>query len=98
MSGFYTTQSEKMPFQVPDKHVGWEHTLWLYTCSDGQTSSGTREPVSFPAGGGQNSRLFRFSRKYFIPIITNPSSFLQGFEVPPTMIIFLKESGILRRE
>ena len=51
MSGFYTTQSEKMPFQVPDKHVGWEHTLWLYTCSDGQTSSGTREPVSFPAGG-----------------------------------------------
>ena len=53
MSGFYTTQSEKMPFQVSDKHVGWEHTLWLYTCSDGQTSSGTREPVSFPAGGSE---------------------------------------------
>ena len=37
----------------------------------------------------QNSKLSAFKRKYFIPMMTNPSSFLHGFLLPFTMTIFL---------
>ena len=54
--------------------------------------------ISFIYNRCQNSKLSAFKRKYFIPMMTNPSSFLQGFLLPFTMTIFLKESGILRKE
>ena len=44
------------------------------------------------------SKLFSFSRKSKIPITVIPSSFLLKGVFPPTIIIFLKESGILINE
>ena len=49
-------------------------------------------------GKNQNSKLSEFNKKCFNPMTTKPSSFLQGFFVPFTMIIFLKESGIFLRD
>ena len=46
----------------------------------------------------QNSRLSAFSRKYFMPMMTKPSSLRHGLRAPFTMTIFLNESGIWRSE